>query len=69
MAPNESVKMHIIFDLYCKEHPTVDLGVIKYEVFKVKRKGDKFLFKQTKMNLPPITHAGAAITFAGGPHS
>lgn len=42
-APNESVMMHIILDLYCQRHPSVDLGVIKYQVFKVKKKDDLYV--------------------------
>jgi hypothetical protein len=36
---NESSKMHIVLDLYCKSVSIVDLRAIEYQVFKVK-KGD-----------------------------
>ena|ERR1700761_7766409 len=40
MAPNESSMMHIILDMHCKTVPTVDLGAVEYEVFKVRRKNE-----------------------------
>jgi len=39
-APNQSSKMHIVLDLYCKTVPTVDLHAIEHKVFKV-YKGDE----------------------------
>jgi hypothetical protein len=38
MAPNESSHMHIVLDIHCKSHPTIDTSEIAYEVFKVKKK-------------------------------
>lgn len=47
MAPNESSHMHIVLDIHCKSHPTIDNSNIAYEVFKVKKKdklyADSFL--------------------------
>jgi hypothetical protein len=34
---NESPKMHIVLDLYCKSVPSVDIQAIEYQVFKVKK--------------------------------
>lgn len=45
MAPNESSKMHIVLDIHCKSHPTIDNSKIAYEVFKVEKK-DEFEFKK-----------------------
>ncbi|KAF1952551.1 hypothetical protein CC80DRAFT_495331 [Byssothecium circinans] len=45
MAPNESPKMHIILDLYCKTNAVIDPLTIEYQVFKV-RKRDNFVFEQ-----------------------
>jgi len=43
MAPNESSKMHIVLDFYCKSHPTIDNSMILYEVFKVKKNGNLYV--------------------------
>ncbi|KAL6702533.1 hypothetical protein ACN47E_001572 [Coniothyrium glycines] len=45
MAPNESSKMHIVLDLYCNSHPTIDGSKLAYEVFKVRKNG-KFKFER-----------------------
>lgn len=37
IPPNESAKMHIVLDLYCKSVPNVDLQKVEYQVFKVKK--------------------------------
>lgn len=38
IAPNEnSSKMHIVLDIYCKAQPDIDIRNIAYTVFKVKR--------------------------------
>jgi hypothetical protein len=42
MAPNESSKMHIVLDLHCKSHPTIDNSKIECEVFKVVKKDDLY---------------------------
>lgn len=38
MAPNESSKMHIVLDIYCRSNPKIDKSKIPYKVFKVKKK-------------------------------
>lgn len=43
MAPNESSKMHIVLDLHCKSHPTIDNSKIAYEVFKVEKKDELYV--------------------------
>lgn len=43
MAPNESSKMHIVLDINCKSHPTIDNNTIEYQVFKVKKKGELYV--------------------------
>lgn len=43
MAPNESSQMHIVLDVNCKLHPTIDNSKIAYEVFKVKKKDDLYV--------------------------
>jgi hypothetical protein len=43
MAPNESSKMHIILDINCNSHPTIDNSVIPYEVFKVRKNGNLYV--------------------------
>ncbi|KAF1996762.1 hypothetical protein P154DRAFT_547761 [Amniculicola lignicola CBS 123094] len=40
IAPNESSKMHIVLDIHCNSHPTIDSSMISYEVFKVKTNGN-----------------------------
>ncbi|KAF1995790.1 hypothetical protein P154DRAFT_526055 [Amniculicola lignicola CBS 123094] len=56
MAPNESSKMHIVLDIYCKSYPRVDNSKIPYEVFKVKKK-DEFEFE--KLNSSACQYARA----------
>ena len=33
--PNESSRMHIVLDLYCKQFPVVDLQTLEHKVYKV----------------------------------
>ena len=40
---NESVKMHVILDMYCRTIPMVDLGTIEYQVFKVKKNNQLYV--------------------------
>ncbi|UPX17088.1 uncharacterized protein EKO05_0007464 [Ascochyta rabiei] len=54
MAPNESSKMHIVLDIYCNSHPTIDNSMIPYEVFKVKKNGK---FKFEKLDAAACQHA------------
>ncbi|ORY09835.1 hypothetical protein BCR34DRAFT_589039 [Clohesyomyces aquaticus] len=46
MAPNESSKMHIVLDLGCKTNPVVDLKAIPYEVYKLRKRDEKFTFEK-----------------------
>jgi hypothetical protein len=43
MAPNESSKMHIVLDIHCKTHPTIDNSKIAYEVFKVEKRDELYV--------------------------
>ena len=43
MAPNESSKMHIVLDLNCNSHPTIDSSMVAYEVFKVRKNGNLYV--------------------------
>lgn len=43
MAPNETSKMHIVLDIHCKSHPTIDNSNVTYEVFKVKKRDNLFV--------------------------
>jgi hypothetical protein len=38
--PNDSTKMHVVIDLYCKSFPSVNLDQIPHEVYRVKKKDD-----------------------------
>lgn len=41
MAANDSSKMHIVLDLHCKTHSTIDNRKIPYEVYSVSKKDGK----------------------------
>lgn len=43
MAPNKSSKMHIILDIYCNLHLTINNSMILYEVFKVKKNSNLYV--------------------------
>jgi len=47
-APNESSKMHIVLDLNYRLHPTIDNSKIAYEVFKVTKKDELYVFLSLK---------------------
>lgn len=38
--PDDSTKMHLVIDLYCKSFPSVTLDEISHEVYRVKKTGD-----------------------------
>ncbi|KAF2438704.1 hypothetical protein P171DRAFT_423034 [Karstenula rhodostoma CBS 690.94] len=54
MAPNESSKMHIVLDIHCNSHPTIDNSMIAYEVYKVKKNGN---FKFEKLDAVACQYA------------
>jgi hypothetical protein len=47
MPPNESPTMHIVLDIHCNSHPTIDSSTIAYEVYKVRKNGKLYV---------PISH-------------
>ena len=47
-SPNESNKMHIVLDLYCKTFTKVDLSTIEHKVFKVRKSDNLCVFSPSK---------------------
>jgi hypothetical protein len=43
MAPNKSFTMHIILDINCNSHPTIDNSMIPYKDFKVRKNGNLYV--------------------------
>ncbi|KAL5412354.1 hypothetical protein PMIN03_004298 [Paraphaeosphaeria minitans] len=54
MGPNEPSKMHIVLDINCNSHPTIDTNMIAYEVFKVRKSGN---FKFEKIDAAACQYA------------
>ncbi len=36
--PDDSTKMHLVIDLYCRSFPLVDLDEVAHEVYRVRKK-------------------------------
>ncbi|EXJ77900.1 hypothetical protein A1O3_09059 [Capronia epimyces CBS 606.96] len=47
--PDDSTKMHVVIDLYCKSSPSVNLDQVSHEVYRVK-KTDDFTYQKLAPN-------------------
>jgi hypothetical protein len=44
IALNESSKMHIVLDINCNSHPTINNSMISYKVFKVRKNSNLYVY-------------------------